>query len=360
MGFWSFVYGFIPDVWFSGMNLRSYTGVILVNSIRARRRDRTLMKALNRLKRKYTPDKLAELYEQYSSAKKLSSRKEEKNRRKFERKLEKFINNFVNDYQIFRSYYLDALRLIFQSLLSGKRESKREFTDVEILFAELEKNKNQLIFPYKEIQLFKGQLRQLLLDLSNDIRSDELSDRRLEKGGYPVGVSYFSFFSPKRRWSRRKVYRKEKREVKVLGKELSFYEKLLDKINQELQSGVRQDFLFLLIEFFKRVDIADKRMENIKQDLELILKKLWDEVENVKKSLNSILTLLRNEPQIKENPELNKVGEDISRLEEVFQRIIKQDFKNTEALRVMLDIVLKEGNVVMAEIEEQAMKLQAA
>lgn len=359
MGFWQFAYGFIPDVWFKGMNLRSYTGIMLVDSIRIRRRDRKLRKALNRLKTKYTPDVIANLYRKYSSTNKLSPAKESRNIRKFQSKLAKFVESFIYDYQVFRAYYLDVLQLISQSLLSDKRESKGKFTDIETLFAELETKRNELVFPYREIQVFKGQLGSLLRDLMKDIRMDERSDIMVGRGSYPASISFFSFLSPARWWSRRKIIRREKKAIKRLGKDLAFYDQIYARINQELQAGVRQDFLFLLIEFFKRVDVADKRLEEIKQDLEIILKRLWDDVESVKKSLNNILTLLKNEPQIKDNPQFGKMEQDISQLEKTFQELIKQDFKNTEALRIMLQEVLREGNVIMAEMEEQSMKIAA-
>ena len=126
MGLWQFIYRFVPDVWFKGINLRSYTGIMLVNSIKLRRRDRRLRKALNRLKTKYTPDVIASLYRKYSSTKKLSPKRESRNIRKFQSKLAQFVESFIYDYQIFRAYYLDVLHLISQSLLSGKRESKKE------------------------------------------------------------------------------------------------------------------------------------------------------------------------------------------------------------------------------------------
>ncbi len=359
MGFWSFIYRLFPGEWFNGISIRSYTGLMLVNSIKIRRRDRRLRKASQRLTTKYTPEAISDLYKKYSSAKKLSPWKGEANQRKFQGKLDIFVSSFLNDYQIFRSYYLDILRLISQSLLSNKRQDKKDFTDIEVLFAELENRKNELIFPLGEVQVFRGQLDELLRDLVKDIRMDEKSDIIVGRGGYPASVSFFSFFSPARWWSRRKILRKEKKAVKRLGKELAFYDQLYAKISQELQTGVRQDFLFLLIELFKRVDVADKRLEEIKQDLEIILKKLWDDVEGVKKSLNNILTLLRNEPQIKNNPEFGKIEQDIQELEKTFQEIIKQDFKNTEALRIMLGDVLEEGNVIMGEMQQQSTKIAA-
>ena len=359
MGFWSFLYRFVPDVWFEGMTLRSYTGVMLVNSIKSRRRDRILRWAANRLKREYTPEVIAKLYERYSKVEKLSPGREEKNRRKFEKKLDKFVANFIYDYKIFRMYYLDALQIISNSLLNDKRQGKKQFTDIEVLFAELKKNRTQLIFPHREIQIFKWQLRELLFDLKLNVRYDEQSDTSEARGGYPASVSFFSFLSPKKWWSRRKIYKKEKKEIRTLGQELKFYDMLYAKINEEIQKGVRQDFLFVLIEFFKRVDIADKRLENIKQDLGLVLKKLWDEIEDVKKVLTDILNLLRNEPQIKDNNEFGKIQSDIAQLETTFREIIKQDFKNTEALKKILDEVLSESSIIMQELEEQSVKSAA-
>jgi len=350
MGLWSFFYTLFPGDWFKGVQIRSYTALMLVNAIKIRRRDRTLRKASKRLTTKYTPKVIEDLNKRYLGA---------KNSQKFQNKLNQFISNFLTDYNTFRAYYLFVLTLISQSLLGSKRQGSKDFTDIESLFAELESKRTDLIFPPGAVQAFRGELGKVLRDLIKDIRMDERSDIMVGRGGYPASISFFSFLSPVRWWSRRKIVRKEKKAVKRLGKNLAFYDQIYARINEELRTGVRQDFLFLLIEFFKRVDLADKRLEEIKQDLELILKKLWDDVEDVKKSLSNILLLLRNEPQIKNNPEFGKIGQDIQGLETTFQEILKQDFKNTEALRKMLGEVLKEGNAIMAEMEQQAMKIAA-
>ncbi len=360
MGFWSFAYRILPDAWFNGISLRTYTGIMLISSIRARRRERSLRKALKRLKTKYTPDTIARLYEKYSSAKKLSAWRENRRIRKFQQKLDSFVTNFILDYQIFRAYYLDVLKLVSQSLISNKRESKREFTDVEMIFQEIESKKEQLIFPFREIEIFKGQLHTLLNDLMKDIRNDELSDIRVQKGSYPSSVSFLSFFSIKARWSRIKLFRKEKKQIKKLGKNLQFYDEFKSRIKNEIKSGqIQQDFLFLLIEFFKRVDEADARLEEIKQDLEIVIKKLEDEVKNVRQALTNILQLLRNEPQIKNNPTFSKIEQDISQLEAVTKQIVQQDFKNTEALRLNLQTVLEEGQSLLEQMERQSIKVAA-
>ena len=351
MGFLSFIHGFVPDVWFQGMTLRSYTGVMLINSIRLRRRDRKLRRSLKRLKSKYTPDRIARIYNKYSNAKKLSARKEQRNKRKFENELNNLISSFIYDYAQFRAYYLDALKLISQSLISDKRENFREITSIEALFVELDKKRQDLKFPFREVETFKDQVVELLEDISHDIREDESSDIRVQKGGYPAGISRFSF---RKWWSKRKIYRKEKKEIRKVGKNLELFEQLYNKILQELQSGPRQDFLFLLIEVFKRVDIADDRLENIKEDLMLVLKKLHDEVEGVKNALHSFLELLRNEPQIKNNSQLANMEYDIKKLEELLITIPQQDFKNTEALKKELGKLLQEGNLIIREMEQLA------
>lgn len=197
MGFWSFVYGMLPDVWFKGMNLRSYTGIILVDSVKAKRRDRVLRRALRRLKKKYTADKIARIYQKYSNVSETNPKKMERNRAKFDAKLHGFIQNFLVDFQIVKAYTLYILRLIAQSLLSSRRESKSKFTNVEIIFAEMEKGVSQLKFPMREVQMFKAQLQRMLYDLEHNIRNDELSDLRVERGGYPVSISTLSFLSVK-------------------------------------------------------------------------------------------------------------------------------------------------------------------
>lgn len=227
---------------------------------------------------------------------------------------------------------------------------------MEAVFAELERRRNELIFPTGEILIFKNQLRRLFEDITKDVRRDELSDIRVIKGGYPAGVS---IFSPKRFWRRAKAYRKEKKEIKKLGRDLELYEQVFSRIVDEFRSGIRQDFLFLLIELFKRVDIADKRLEEIKQDLELVLKKLMEVLGDVKKTTAAVSTLLRNEPQLKAHPKFLQIQQDIEKIELAFKQILQGDFRNTEALRKKLKEVLEGESVVIEDMYKQALKLAA-
>lgn len=356
MGFWSFLYKLVPDVWFRGMNLRSYTGIMLVNSIKLRRRDRKLRKALKRLKEKYNPDRVADLYKRYASTQKMSSWQEQRRIRKFQQKLDKLISDFTNDYLEFRLYFLDVLKLISQSLRADRRESYKEFNDVEALFAQIESKRSELVFPIKEVEAFKRHAAQLLRQIGKSIRTDELSDLRLERGGYPASTNIFSF---KRWWSRAKLYRKERKETKKLGKNMELYEELYNRIMQELESGVRQDFLFLLIEAFKRVEMADKRLEEIKQDLMLVLHKLNEEIIHVQGCIAKILELFRNEPQVKNNAQFGKIKEDAEQFAKIIAQIPKNDFVNTEALRKKLGELFQGGNIVITEMEEQSRRLAA-
>ncbi|MBI2653546.1 hypothetical protein HYX02_01920 [Candidatus Woesearchaeota archaeon] len=352
MGFWDFFYSIVPDVWFRGMNLRSYTGIILVDAIKGRRRDRALRVALKRIKKRYNADKLAGIYQKYSNVKQKNPAKMERARIKFERKLQEFMLSFVAEWKIVEAYFLDALKLIDQSLISSKREGKKELTDVEVVFAGLDKRANELKFPRREVVIFKGQLYQMLYDLQKSIRKDELSDLRLERGGYPVNVSAFSF---RIWWSRRKAYRKTRNEARKLNEKIQLLNQVLDRIIKQIQSGeIRQNLLFLVIEFCKLVDAADASLEEIKQDLELVLKKLRDELEQVKTSLNNLLLLLRNEPEIRANSEFTQIGQKIAQLEQVIQQIPRQDFRNTEALRVLLQMVLREEASLLPIMEKEA------
>jgi len=310
---------------------------------------------LRRLKKRYTPDKIAKLYRKYSSAKKLSPRRENRRRRKFQGKLNKLVTNFESDYWIFRDYQLHALALISQSLISDSREEYGEINTVEELFAELETKKEELIFPIGEVETFKGQVWRLLKDLLRNIHTDETSDIRLSKGGYPVGIHKWSL---KRFLSRVRLYRRERKEIKKLGQNLHLYAQLRARISQELSTGVQQDFLFLLIEVIKRVEIADQRLESIKQDLQLVLVKLGEENEHINVITWRMLKLLRNEPLIKDRKTTERLQRAYDKWKEVFQLVIKQDFKNTEALRAKLKELSEEGNVVILEMEQQAREVE--
>lgn len=122
MGFWSVFYNFVPDVWFKGINLRTNTATMLIDSLKLRRRDPKLRHALRRLAKKHTPDKIARIYAKFSSVAKESPGKGQRRFVKFQSALDNFIKSFLADYIEFRAYYLDALQLIQASLISNERE----------------------------------------------------------------------------------------------------------------------------------------------------------------------------------------------------------------------------------------------
>lgn len=352
MGFWDIFYRIFPDVWFKGMNLRSYTGIIIVDSIKIRRRDRVLRKAIRHLRKRYSPDKLGKIERKYIVTR---EKDPQKAIAQLDQKLQQFIQKFLFEYHVFREYVLDVLGLVAQSLLSGRRETDKEMTDVEFVFALLERRANELKFPLGAVRAFESQLVYMLRNLKHAVRNEELSDLRVGKGGYPVSISSLSFFSFRRWWSRRKVLRKERKEARKLNKRLFIYMQALQRLEQELQSGqIRQDLLPLTIEFCKLVDAADASMEKITDDLLLILKKLGDELEDVKKSMEGILTLLRNEPEIRADPRFERIGGDIQYVEETLHSISKRDFRNVEALRALLGNLVREESRIFAVLEQEA------
>lgn len=352
MGFWDIFYRIFPDVWFKGMNLRSYTGIIIVDSIKARRRDRVLRRAIRRLKKRYSPDKLGKIENKYINIK---QKDPQKAIAQLDQDLRGFIQSFIFEYQIFRAYIRDVLELVDQSLLSGRREIHKELTDVEVVFILLERRANELKFPLRAVRAFESQLARMFLDLKHTIRNDELSDLRVERKGYPVSISALSFLSFRRLWSRRKIFRNERREARKLNRRLEVYLSILQRLEQELQSGqIRQDLLPLTVEFCKLLDAADASMERITDDLLLVLKKLGDELRDVKNSMNGILTLLRNEDEIRADPRFERISNDIMQLENGLSSISRRDFSNVEALRRLLGTLLTEESKIFAIMEQEA------
>lgn len=353
MGIKSFFYGFVPETWTTnwaqGMMLRSYTGVMLVNSIKAKRRDQILKWVLRQLSKKFTPDEIARIYEKYSSAKKSNVWGERWRTWRYNRRLTRFVEEFLYYLQMYKDYYIYVMNLIAQSFISGDRDEYKELIDVDAVFRGIWQKRGTLVFPRREVRRFRQQISELLWDLRKDLIKDATSTTRVQRGGYPAGVS---IFSPKRWRSRASLYRQERRQIRRLGREDEYYKELFDKVQNELGKGVQQDFLFLLIELFKRVDVADRRLEQIKQDLQVILKRMFDELKQVDASLTKMFLLFQNDPRIR--PLLEAKKKDMENLKSLLSRVEQDKFKNVQALVTRLKQLTGESSAIMSAMEAKA------
>lgn len=359
MGFWSFFQNFFPNVWFfRGIQLRSYTGVLLVNSIKLKRKDKRLRKVTKRLREKYKPQKIGKLYNTYSRGGTISIRGSKEKLERFRAELRDIANSFVEDYRYFRMYLVEVIELINQSTIIGKREQYREITQIEELFNEIyekayERNES-LTFPKGEVNKFRKQLKILLEDLRKDWYIEGSTPTRIERGKHPKGVNWLS-----RLWwsSRPKIYRMERHEIRKLDKDVQFYDELFNRIVEELKGDVRQDFLLMLIQLFRRVDIADRRLESINKDLQEVVLRLKDELNEVKQGFIKFYQLLKNEPEIKRDPNLAKleaVDPSLKELEEIIANLEKREFKNAQALIKRLKPVYYGGSYLTEVLEKQA------
>lgn len=359
MGFWSFFQNFFPNVWFfRGIQLRSYTGVLLVNSIKLKRKDKTLRKVTKRLKEKYKPQKIEKLYNKYSKGGTISIRGSKEKLEMFRGELRYIANSFVEDYGIFRKYLVEVIKLINESTIIGKREQYREITQIEALFNEIDEKayerNESLVFPKGEVNKFREQLIRLIKDLRKDWNIEGLTPTRIERGKHPKGVNWWS-----RLWwsSRPKIYRIERREIRKLDKDVQFYDELFARIIEELKGDVRQDFLLMLIQLFRRVDIADRRLEEINTDLQEVVSRLKNELNEVKEGFFKFYQLLKNEPEIKRDPNLAKleaVDPSLKELEKIIDNLERQEFKNAQALIKKLKPVYDGGSYLTEVLEKQA------
>lgn len=328
MGIFSWIF---QGVWTKGFNLRSYVGVMLIDSIRMKRTNRPLRKAYKRLKNNYTSSRIAKLQRKYLSAKASPSTWLSRRRiRNFQADLTNLVQNLLNDYKIFREYIAYCFQRINETLASGQRQQYQDMSQIGVLFMQMWVKRAGLVFPKETVEEFRIQSIKLFKHLEKNLSKDASSTTRVQRGGHPAGVN---LWNPMRWWSLGKLYVKEKRSIIKLGRYLDYYNKLISQLEVELgTTGIRQDFLLLLIETMRNVDAANKRFEFIYEDVQEIVRRLRNEIEKVKEEVSTFVELLKNEPQIQGSPLLNGLQEDIKKLEEYISGIESNAYRNTQAL----------------------------
>lgn len=361
MGFWSNVFsrirgstsGVIPDTWSAeftkGLQLRSFTGIMLVNSIEIRKRNKSLKWAVKQLETKFTPEAVQKIYDDLSSSTSKAGFFDRIRLWRYQRRIYYFVKEFQYVYSIFKDYYTYTIAKISAVFRGGAREEYTELDDLEAVLRGLYPKMDQLIFPSGEVKIFRWQMKALIDDLESNLREEETDETRVSRGGHPVGASIFSGT----RWkSTRSLIREELRKLVKMDLELRFYNRILNTIREELVSGVRQDLLFLLIEFFKRLDLAQTKFRTVKRDLQEIAKRLNDEFNKVHTSVDKIFSLFQNDPRVK--GELAAVKQNMEELAGLIRDIEKANFRNTESIRKRLRSIVGEDNELLSVLEQKA------
>ncbi|GEM_PF-5667152 len=349
MGIFSWMF---QGVWTKGFNLRSYTGVMLVNSLRIKRTNRPLWRAYKRLKNNYNSEAIGRLFEKRAKAKaSLSAKKSLQTIESFQSDLEKLILNFRTDCNIFKEYMAYCFKGIQAIFVSGERQENKNIGEVGNLFLQMYAKRAQLVFPKTTVEKFKTESLKLLKHLEKGIAKEGSSTTRVQRGGHPAGVS---IFSPLRWWSLGKLYVKEKRTIRKLGRCMEFFDNLDNQLQAELAQGVRQDFLLLFIELLKRADAADKRFEFIYLDLQEIVARLKKEVETVKLEVSNFLALLANEPAVQKKDYIALLQQDIQMLESYINNLEGNVYKNTQALLRNLRKIESDESGLMKVMQQYA------
>lgn len=364
MGFWSGVYSkiikgsleSIPDTWSAeftkDLHLRSFTAIMLVNSIEIRKKNKALKWAIIQLETKFTPTAVQKVYDDFSSKSVESKTGFFAGIRlwRYQRRLRYFIKEFLYVHDIFRNYYSHTTSMISEVFRNGAKEKYTEIKDLESVLEGLYPKSDQLIFPKGEVINFRLQIKNLIDDLEKGLREEELDEKELvPRGAHPIGAGIFS----RTRWKSTKglINEELKQLVKMYG-QLKFYNKILNAIREELASGVRQDLLFLLIEFFKRLDLVQKKFKIVQRDLQEIAKRLNDEVKKVHESVDKIFQLFQNDPNVK--GEVAKVKNDMDALGKLISDLESINFKNTESIIAQLRKINGEESEIVTILNQKA------
>ena len=348
MGFRSFFYKLLPEVWYQGPQLRTNAARMYLDAVQTYRRRGTLRWAVRQLTKVYSERQLSYLYEKYvhnQNPSRISVTI-------YKFRLNNFINGFVKCYKVFSVYYRDCLSKLSDIMTSGDREEYKQLTDIEVLFQAMYQNKKKLLFPEEVIKMFKGDIMRLIFVLKADLKRATTSTTRVSRGKHPLGAGVFSGL----RWKTKSRILKGVRKVtKLFDSKLAKFRELHEEAMRQLQSQERvgQEFPALLIQIFLTTEQADKELSDIFIEIQELLERQNKEFDEVNKTANSLVQYFQ--AQISQNQGVSSVLDDIKTLKQKLVEIESTQYKNLKALLEELNKLMNENNELFVAMEENFM-----
>jgi len=261
----------------------SLPGSILVDMAKIKETDKRFKEVKKKLKKNYSVNKVSDLQKKYI-----------KNPVKFQAEFQLLVEQFIIDYIFFRESYGELLRAIIETLQVAESVEYNDVVSLEEIIETVEARTQQkpgeFYFPEKARKAFAKELKKALEHLAAQLRKDYGDISNLVKGKKYVKGFFSRFVSSQSA---------EKRGMKAAGKvreQLDHTKEVANHIALELAQGVQQDFLILFLQYVTELERTDDLFMQLKDDLEIIVQDIEEEVVEVVEAIAPFLALLVNNP----------------------------------------------------------------
>lgn len=275
-------------------------------------KDKEFESAVRRLKKNYTLKKLGNLQKRYITKP-----------QKFKEKLREFTDNFVEDYENFRQKYTDLFKTIVQTIDVSGREHSVELQKVEELIDEIVRkaaaNPEQFFFPVEAKQKFRDEFKKAIQNLATQLKI-EYAQFQGARSGRRIRTGFLSRFM-----NVRSAARTGTRKAKKLLEEVEMIQQISQEIEEELNSGIRQDFIALLLQYVVALEKTDDSLKKIKKDIIIIMDDVIDEVREVIQEIGKTMVVMDSDPQAK--PKIESAREEFHRQQAEVIRILGEETK---------------------------------
>ncbi|MBI4152572.1 hypothetical protein HY495_02575 [Candidatus Woesearchaeota archaeon] len=263
----------------------SLPGLILSDLAEIKKKDAQFKEVKRRLKKNYPVKKVANLQKKYL-------KKPESFRAEFAR----LVDDFVKDYNFFRGAYGSLLQAIIATLNVAEKSQYNELLSIENIIEKIEaraKEKGgEFYFPEEGRKKFARAFRSAMRDLAAQLKVEYDTLSGLTRGKR-VAAGFLSRFV-----NARSAERKGMRAAGKLRGQIDHTQEVLKHLESELQEGVQQDFLLLMLQFVTEVAKTDDLYRQLKKDLEILIQDIRNEVEDVVLKIAPFIALIQNDRSV--------------------------------------------------------------
>lgn len=230
----------------------------------------------------YTVKKVANLQKRY--LKKPTS---------FQAEFALLVDNFVKDYTLFRESYGTLLKAIIEALNVAEKSEYTELLSIQQIIIKIDaraaEHKKEFYFPDSGRKKFANAFRGAMRDLAAQLKVEYDTLSGLVQGKR-VAAGFFSRFV-----NARSAERKGMRAAGKLREQVDHSQEVLKHLRLELDEGVQQDFLLLMLQFVTEVAKTDELYRQLKNDLEILIQDIRNEVEDVILKIAPFIALIQND-----------------------------------------------------------------
>lgn len=263
----------------------STPGTILVEINNERSKDKDFQQAKKKLLKNYNLKKLGKLQQKYI-----------KSPAKLRLEIEAYFKEFERDFLIFTQFYEELYKHILAVFEAAESE---EYSDllgfrqlVTLVEARAKEHPKEFYFPKTGQKAFHKEFKKVLKMLAGQLAGEYSMLQRLSKGKKQV-AGFFSRFIKERSAERRSA-----RAAKRLTDRVNALTEVVKHLQYELQTGVQQDFLALLLQYVTEMHRLVGAEGDIKEDMIIVIQDVEKEVTKVLGVLYPFLAVNERDPTI--------------------------------------------------------------